>query len=970
MIRASPRLVAALAWLYFAGALAAANEDYRNLPILGIAFVPEQQPLQSEELSKLLPFKIGDKLDLAALRLAIEHMHSTGRYLEIAVEAERQGEGVALKFVTKGTWFIGRVSTDGVHEPPNRGQLVSASKLHLGDEFNTADLRDATVNLKAKLEANGFFEARIDPAVEYDSSRQQANIDFRIVPGPRAKFNLPVVQGVSPEETQRLIGQTRWKYFGGFLGWKPINETRVQRGIERMRRSLAKQDYLLSRVTLSSLDYSAATQRATPVLTIERGPKVEVRASGVKLSSSRLRQLVPVFQEQSVDRDLLVEGQRNIQAHFQAQGYFQARVEFETQALTGGRRNVTFSVDRGERFRLAQLLIRGNRYFTGETIRERLSLQPATRIRYRYGKFNAALLDADKGSIRELYQSNGFRDVRVESTTTGNYEGKANSLAVAIEIQEGPQWFIAQQEFTGAAQEDREQLEPRLNSGEGQPFSETNLAQDRDMVLNYYYNRGYANAKCDWVVTPAATPNRINVKFEVTEGPRQFVRGLMVGGLQATDPELVMRRIRLAERDPLSQGLMVQSQRRLYDLGIFARVDMAVQNPDGEEPGKYLLYEFEEGRKYSLNLGIGAEIARIGGGTPNFDAPAGQPGFSPRVSLGLTRNNIRGTGHLVSGQMRLSNIQQRFLTTYLAPQFKGRDDVTLTLSALYDISRDIRTFESRRLEGALQLSNRINRANTLQSRFTYRRNSVHNLQIAATDIPIYSQAVRVGVLSATLFQDYRNDPIDSRRGYYNSVDFGYASKAFASQTDYFRLLAKNSTYHRLGRDITFARSTTIGALTNLRDGGPAAIPLPERYFAGGASTHRGFPDNQAGPRDLTTGFPIGGSALLVNNLELRFPLYGENLGAVLFHDAGNVYQGVSTLSFRVHQRDPTDFNYMVHAVGLGFRYKTPVGPVRVDFAFPANSPRFSFQRTIGGLPSSVTQRINRFQFHFSLGQTF
>ena len=112
----------------------------------------------------------------------------------------------------------------------------------------------------------------------------------------------------------------------------------------------------------------------------------------------------------------------------------------------------------------------------------------------------------------------------------------------------------------------------------------------------------------------------------------------------------------------------------------------------------------------------------------------------------------------------------------------------------------------------------------------------------------------------------------------------------------------------------------------------------------------------------------------MNNFELRFPLYGDNIGAVLFHDAGNVYSGVGSLSFRIHQRDLRDFDYMVHAVGIGFRYKTPVGPVRVDFAFPANSPRFQFLRRndlpAGTAPYLVTQRINRFQFHFSLGQTF
>jgi outer membrane protein assembly complex protein YaeT len=956
--------------LFLSRALPGAPEDYRNLPIVRIAYKPVQQPLPPKELEAILPLKVGDKLDPAILREAIERLHATGRYLEIAVEAERSGDGVALQFVTKGTWFIGRITTDKVPEPPNRGQLASATKLHLGEEFTTELLRDATANLKAKLEANGFFEARIDPSVEYDEPHQQANLDFRINPGPRAKLTEPVVEGIPAEEATHLIGQTRWKYFGGFLGWRPLNETRVAQGLERIRRSLAKQDFLLSRVTLKSLDYSAATQRATPHVTIDRGPKVEIRASGAKLSGSRLRQLVPVFQEQSVDRDLLVEGQRNIQSFYQAQGYFQASVDFETQSLPNGRRAVTFHVERGTRYRLAKLGVTGNKYFPTETILERLSLQPATRIRYRYGRFNAGLLEADKSSIRELYGSNGFRDARVESVTTENHGGRGDSLAVTIKIQEGAQWFVAKQEFTGAAQEHRDYLETRLSSGEGQPFSEANLAQDRDTVLNYYYNRGYPNAKLDWVVTPAAAPNQVNVKFEVLEGPQQFVRGLMVDGLEATDPILVSRRIRLKENAPLSQALMVQSQRRLYDLGIFARVDMAVQNPEGDEQGKFLLYEFEEGRKYSLNFGIGAEIARIGGGLPNFDAPAGQPGFSPRVSFGVTRNNIFGTGHLVSGQMRLSNIQQRGLATYQAPQFKGRDDVSLTVSGLYDVSRDIRTFKSKRLEGALQLSKRLNRANTLQTRFTYRRNTVSDLAIDESFIPIYSQPVRVGVLSTTLFQDYRDDPIDSRRGYYNSVDFGYASKAFASQTDYFRLLAKNSTYHRVGRDIIFARSSTIGMLANLRNFGPAGIPLPERFFSGGASTHRGFPDNQAGPRDLSTGFPIGGSAVLINNLELRFPLYGENFGAVLFHDAGNVYTGVADISFRIHQKDPTDFNYMVHAVGLGFRYKTPVGPVRVDFAFPANSPRFSFTTTTNGIPLQMTQRINRFQFHFSLGQTF
>ncbi len=241
----------------------------------------------------------------------------------------------------------------------------------------------------------------------------------------------------------------------------------------------------------------------------------------------------------------------------------------------------------------------------------------------------------------------------------------------------------------------------------------------------------------------------------------------------------------------------------------------------------------------------------------------------------------------------------------------------------------------------------------------------------------------MGLLSASYVDDRRDDPIDSRRGTYNSLDLGAASKYFASQTDYFRLFGRNSTYHRIGSRLVLARTLSFGFMQTLRKQPGAApapqdIPLSERFFAGGASTHRGFPENQAGPRDTSTGFPLGGKALLTIGTELRFPLYGQNIGGVLFHDAGNVYSDVQSISFRIHQRDKADFNYMVHAVGFGVRYRTPIGPIRVDLAYGPNSPRFfGCQGTLDHLQECAVnpalrtdQRINRFQFHFSLGQTF
>jgi outer membrane protein assembly factor BamA len=261
----------------------------------------------------------------------------------------------------------------------------------------------------------------------------------------------------------------------------------------------------------------------------------------------------------------------------------------------------------------------------------------------------------------------------------------------------------------------------------------------------------------------------------------------------------------------------------------------------------------------------------------------------------------------------------------------------------------------------------------VQYRFTYRRVNISDLVITRALIPLLSQPERVGQISVTFIQDRRDDPINSHTGMYNTVDVGMALKQLGSQTVFTRLLMRNSTYYRLSRDVVLARTLQFGWIERLA--GSPEIPLAERFFAGGASSDRAFPDNQAGPRDLTTGFPLGGNALLMHSTELRFPLIGDNLGGVLFHDMGNVFSSVTAINARFSQHGLQDFDYMVHGIGFGIRYRTPIGPLRADFSLSPNSPRFfgfqgTFDQLLAGQGQAVNQRISIFQFHFSLGQTF
>ena len=309
--------------------------------------------------------------------------------------------------------------------------------------------------------------------------------------------------------------------------------------------------------------------------------------------------------------------------------------------------------------------------------------------------------------------------------------------------------------------------------------------------------------------------------------------------------------------------------------------------------------------------------------------------------------------------------------------------MSLLFSGAYDDSRDVRTFTSRRREVSTQLGQKISKASTMLYRFSFRRVSVTDLLVSPELIPLYSQPARIGIASVNYIQDRRDDPSDAHRGVFNTLDAGLASKYFGSQADFTHLLLRNSTYNPfgLGSRFVLARSLTFGWLQPLRAG--TYIPLPERFFGGGAQSHRGFPENQAGPRDLETGFPIGGNAILVNQTELRFPAMGDNITGALFWDAGNVYSRIQAITFRQTQQGREDFDYMVHAVGLGVRYRTPVGPVRLDLAWSINPPKFfgfkgtydELVRCSGATPPTTgcvqtVQQISHFQFHFSLGQAF
>ncbi len=986
--------------LLFSPAVRAQN--FAGQVVTAIHYRPSQQPIDPRDLDRMMLVKPGQRLETNQLAATIDRLYRSGLYDDIQVDAEPARAGVSLTFITRARRFIGHVGAGGdIKDPPSRPVLIGDSQLYLGQPFDDEALFFARKNLEAQLHDNGLFSGHVGVATVEDPSTHNVTIRFIVEAGKRSRYEPPIIRGDTKLPNSTIIRATGWRW--PFIKkWRQVTAVLTDKGVQGVEKKYATKDRLTASVNLSSLEYDPTTGNAKPVFDIDAGPKITVKALEAKISKRKLREYLPIYQEGTVDNDLLAEGARNLHDYFQSRGYPDVDVTFSPEPVKNGEEVINYYIATGPRRKLVKVEIQGNNYFLDATLRERMFLQPRSLL-LRYGRYSETFRKKDEEAIANLYIGNGFQDVKVTSKVSTDFNGKPNDIAVTYLIDQGKQWRVASLKIFGTNLLDLSPIEQDFASVEGQPYAEINVQSDRNRILEYYYSEGFQSASFSYTKEPGPDPATVNLTYKIREGPRQFVRQVVISGLYRTKPSLVERYIKVRKDEPISLTKINEDARELTAVGTFASVNTAIQNPSGSTRYKDVLYDFDEAARYSFSIGLGLIAGQLGGTTVQYQNSGGAKGASPLASFNVSRTNMFGIGQTLALQTSYSTLEQRESLSYIVPRFLGSANRTVTFSVLYDTTQDVQTFSSRRAEASVQTSQRLTRASTLALRFAYRRVSTGNINIPALLIPQFSQPVRIGMPSVSYVQDHRDNPADAHSGFWNTLDVGYASKYFGSQRTFARVLARNATYTSLWRNLVLARQTQLGAIIPF-DVEPGtsdfeAIPLPERFYGGGGISMRGFGNNQAGPRDIgtanelpgpvitpPTGFPIGGNALFFNNVELRFPLLGPNISGVLFEDMGNVYTTFSNISLRYTQASRQDTNYAVQAAGFGVRYKTPLGPVRVDLSYVLNPTRYtgfstneSYQELLACTPADIghkpgcipgPQRLSGFQFFFSIGQAF
>lgn len=946
--------------------------------VVAVQVEQEGEAITDQGITGLVQTPAGAPLSMADVRESITHLISLTRYEDVQVFEDPVPGGVRLRYVLIPVHAVDRIEfrgTLGLAEDTLRRAVV--------ERFGTAPpasrAEEVARSLDGAYRARGYIQPLIRPRIEITHKPDRATMILDITSGPRATIQNVEIDAEDADDRGALGGT-------GIVIGQPYDAAAVDAALERYQAALRARGFYEARATHTVNFLSGG---AVVHLAIDRGPHVSVAFSGDAIPEDDRDRLVPIRTEASADEDLLEDSSRAIEDFLHARGYKDALATY-TREESPGELTIRFNVSRGPRYVVDDVTISGNSAIASA------ELAPFVRVETD-NPFVQAALDATVGAFRAVYRSRGFTRAMVTGTVSVLPAGDRPAAAadrraeVRVAIVEGPRTIVGAVNVSGAMVFSEAELQQSFATISGRPYSEVDVASDRDRIDLEYRNRGYESVVVEPRITLAEGDTRANVLFAITEGMQVIVDHVIIVGNRRTSTSTIERELTLRPGEPLGYAARIESQQRLTALGLFRRVNITELTHESESR-RDVLVQVEEAPPTSVSYGGGVEgqtILRPTG--PNGQAEE-RFEFSPRGSFEIGRSNLWGKNRSIDlfarAALKSRDIvvddtgvrltepstdsgygfnEYRVLGSYREPRvFNTRADVLLT--AIVDQARRSSfNFRTREVRG--EAGWRVSRRYSVAGRYSFQHTKLFDQRFTPEEDPILIDRlfpqVRLSKLANSIIRDTRDDLLDPSNGMFLALNSDVSMRAIGSEVGFVKTFAQAFQYFRLptGRRIILATGQRVGlahgfprtVVTTNPDGTTTSqvvqdLPASERFFAGGDTTVRGFALDRLGTEETitSTGFPAGGNGEIILNAELRVDAV-KGFTGVAFLDAGNIFTRASKL-------DLTDLR---PAAGFGVHYRSPIGPIRVELGFNLQ-PR--------ELVPGVLER--RTVLHISLGQAF
>lgn len=912
------------------------------------------------------PFS-NDKVNQAAAALK-----ATGQFKDVRVQVEPDASGVRVLFILEPAIYFGVFEFPGAERFPY-SRLVQAANYPIQTPFDQSEVKEDNQKLLTFVRQQGFFEANVESEIKLDSPHAIANIAFHVTLARRANFGNIDMAGVSPEQAaslthslQTLLARLR---NAAIRPGRPYRRSSLNRAAQLLQNKLQKEGWLGAQVRLAGAEYHAETNRADIHFNVSLGEPTHVEIDGAHVWSWTRKSLLPVYQGIGVDDESVQEGSQALQSYFQAKGYFDVKVDAQLQKSAKGE-TIVYKIQKEKKHKVTDIKLSGNKQLSSDRLTPHIAVE--TKHLFSSGKFSDQLVRSSIKNLTAVYQSEGFSSVRITSSVSN----RADNIVVSFQVVEGPRDTVNSLTIQGADTFPQSQFAPNgLKLAAGQPYSQLHVEADRAAIIANYLKAGYLNASFRETAgqVSKSEPHRIDVVYHIYEGPKVYTASVLTLGRVHTKQRLIDEDVAsIKPHEPMTETDLLTAGSRLYDhTGVFDWAEVDPKRQITDQKTEDVLVKVHEAKRNEITYGIGFEVIDRGGSIPSGTIalpnlpPVGLPAsfktsettfFGPRGSFQYTRNNVGGKGDSITLTAFAGRLDQRGAAYYIVPRFHWSSwRATTSFSAESNEENPI--FSSQVELASTQLQRNIDHAkhDALFLRYSFSKVDITHVLIEAL-VPKEDQHVQLSTFAANLTRDTRDNPLDEHRGVLDSIEVDINNSHLGSSVDFAKLTGQVAYYRQAFHNIVWANSVRLGLAQPYAN---SRVPLSERFFSGGGNSLRGFPLDGAGPQRQVSvcnpgqtsncpqiQVPDGGNEMLIINSEARIPLpFKKGLGIVGFYDGGNVFPIVGFHDFT---------SLYSNNIGLGLRYATPVGPVRVDI----------------GRNLNPIKGINATQYFISIGQAF
>jgi outer membrane protein insertion porin family len=620
-------------------------------------------------------------------------------------------------------------------------------------------------------------------------------------------------------------------------------------------------------------------------------------AGNKKLDSSALQEKIDLKLGSVYNPVAVTRATEKLKEYYEEEGYFEVAITPDAEKLPDGDVTVTFRIAEGRKITIEEIVIEGTKGLKPKEIKE-IMLTREREFFILRGTVQRQKLDEDVERITQLYNDYGYVQARVESSDI--QVDRVNARAtIKIVVVEGPQFHVGGVDVTGNSVLPLEEIKRRFLLAPGDVFSRSKLRETVKGITDVYGTIGRASADVNPNVTQDLPNLKINITLEIAEGPEVFVERINISGNTRSEEKILRREIPMAEGELFTTPKLQRAKQRLTNLNYFDKVNATTAPGSSKD-------------KIVVNIDVTEKptgLFSIGGGYSSQDGALG--------TVDLSQRNFLGKGWEVFLRLRGGQKVQQGQIGFTEPWLFDRP-----LAAGFDLfnnRRILSDYTVNSLGGDIRFGYPVGDYSRVSSLYRVSNDHINGVASTASSELLNAQGDHLVSLIGTSFgRDTRDSAFETTKGSTLGIGLDFAGVGFGEK--FTRSIASAAYFQPLWLDHVISGRILGGYMLGWSD---KPVPLFERFYLGGSNSLRQFKALQVSPRD-SSGTQIGGNVELVGNIEYLIPLF-FGIRAALFYDVGNVWGPDEA------NRPRFDLTTLRHGAGLGFRWNSPFGPIRVDY---------------------------------------